>query len=830
MKFVQGECVQRLKQFVALLAYLCLAVACLGANPFKGETVGPFDLLVSQKAWTPPSVHVPVRNHQSTDVLDALLPRWLEARTALRAGVMPLWNPLPGGGESGIHNLVNGELTPAFAIFTISENPAAGFYRATLFDLVLIGMGCYLWLGRRVAALPAFLGGLTIMLCGFHAAWLYWPHTLTAMWIGWLLWSLDRWWERRTSACFLGIVAFTSLLLLGGFPFVAELGLGAALLYTFCLATRERGQHPGRGIAGVFGAIALAFAVCAIPIAELVLWLHGVDSQSRVGGSFFTYRDTVRLLLPWVSGDTVLIESAMYVGTGGLLLAAMGLCVSLRRPGGITVLSLFAVLLTLVGAVLVFELLPPWMLSKVPGLGHNPWSRACILLDLGMATLASIAADAWFRQTGGRRAAMALVLAVVLLQAWELGGRFRTFNGPVRAGDFYPATPIITDMTRGVTSFQSVVADGSFLVSGTLGAYGLKEWAAHAFKTKEAKALLSEVTGGASTTPTATIIKSDMLNLDSPVLTALAVKYVVGDDSLSYSKLEPAFERDPNAERKPLPPLPGSTWEQTFALPGPFALTGIRLKLATYGRTGLHGVVHLELRRGHEDNPLASAKVVASEVINGEMIEFPFVQAIMLDAGEYRFSVSYDGAAPDEAITAWYAPVHASNCSLKVGKQPLDGCMLMEWTAKRAGAANFKSVAAHSGIQLLENTDAPAGPYFLPSLHAWPHASNAAEVQSVSAHWQSLSVNYRGAVAGYVVIPMNGARDWRVTVNGKDIRPVSYLGVMPAIPVAGPASIVAVFEPVSIRVGGWIMLAAMVVLVVLVIGLGRKPFTRVFRH
>lgn len=819
---------QRLKQFVALLTYFSVVVACLGANPFNGETVGPFDLLVSQKAWTLPSTHVPVRTHQSTDVLDALLPRWLQARAALRAGVIPLWNPLPAGGEADIHNIVNAELTPAFAIFAVSNNPAAGFYGATLFNLVMIAMGCYLWLERRVAMVPAFLGGLTVMLCGFHAAWLYWPHTLTAMWIGWLLWSLDRWWERCTYSRFLGMVVFTALLLLGGFPFVAELGLGAALLYAICLMLREPGQHPGRRIMGVFGAMLLAAALCAIPLLELALWLHSLDTQSRVGGSFFGYRDAGRLLLPWTSADAVLIESAMYVGTCGLLMAAVGLYLSIQRASRITVIGLFAVLLTLVGAVLVFQLLPPWALSKVPGLGNNPWSRAGILLDLGLAASAAIAADAWLTRTHGRQAVMTLVLGVVVLQTWELGGRFRSFNGPVPASYFYPTTPIIAEMTRSVTPFQGVMADGSFLVSGTLGAYGLREWAAHAFKTGRAKAVLSEVTGSASTTPTASIIRSDQINLRSPVLNALSIKYVVGDDSLFFSKLEPIFERDPNAERKPLPPLPDNAWIQTFALRGPFALTGIRLKLATYGRTGLHGVLRLELHRGQDDTPLARAEIAASEVINGEMIEFPFARAIMLDAGDYHFSVSYDGSAPEEAITAWYAPVHASNCALTVGKQPIDGCMLMEWTAKRAGAANFRPVAAEAGIQLLENTEAPAGPYFLPNLHAWPLASSAADVQSVSRHWQSLTMNYRGTMAGYVVIPMNGSRDWHVTVDGKDVQQRLYLGVMPAIPVAGPAFIVAVFEPLSIRVGRWIMLTAAIVL--LMVGLGQLVSGRTLRR
>jgi len=805
----------RLSPFAALLAYLCLAVAYLGANPWAGETVGPFNLLAAQKAWTQPGGHFEVGNHESTDVLDALLPRWIEARNVLRAGRLPLWNPLPGGGESGIHNPANALLTPAFAIFAASSQPAMGFYLATLFDLTLIGVGCFLWLLRHLRPGPAFLAGLTVMLCGFHAAWLFWPHTLTSMWICWLLWAVDGWWFRRTSGRFALMVAAATLLLLGGFPFVAELGLGATLLYACCLYWVDRRSRDWHPLGAVMAAMMIAFAICAIPIAELALWLHSVDSRNRVSGSFFYARDITSLLFPWSDRRPVLMESAVYAGTCATVLAVAGWVLSLRRLWGVSAIGLFGLLLGAVGLTLVFELIPAAWLAWVPGLGNNPWSRASILLDIAMATSAAFAIDALMEKVVWKALGYGLLAAIVLLQGGELGWRFRAFDGPVPSRYFYPSTPIIDRMAQTVTPFESVVADDSFLVSGTLGGYGLREWAAHSFKTQATKAALSQIAVGALTTPTASVMRAEDIRLDSPMLDALAVRYVVGDDGLVFQHLAPEFGRDVFGERKPLPPLPENHWVQSFSLSRIFSLTGIRLRLASYGRTDLHGMVRLKLFDARHASPVATADFPAGRIVDGQMMQLHFPEPVALVPGTYRFTLTYDGAAPGEAVTVWYAPVRASNCALELQDKPVDGCLLMEWLSERRDGQTFTEVAAQDGIHLLRNNQAPAGPYFLHSLDVWPSRGSDDEVTSTSHAWQSLSLTYRGANAGFVVIPMNGSRDWRFTVNGKPAQPQRYLGVMPAIAVAGPAVIEARFEPTSIALGRWIMLAGLLVLVAL---------------
>ena len=70
---------------IAVVAFhLVLAAGVLGCNPFAGQTVGPLDLLVSKPGWNVPYKPMAVRNNERTDVVDAMLPRWITREPATR--------------------------------------------------------------------------------------------------------------------------------------------------------------------------------------------------------------------------------------------------------------------------------------------------------------------------------------------------------------------------------------------------------------------------------------------------------------------------------------------------------------------------------------------------------------------------------------------------------------------------------------------------------------------------------------------------------------------------------------------------------------------------
>lgn len=818
----KGEGRGVLRWGAVVVAYILVAAAVLGANPFRGETVGPFDLLMAQPGWAAGTAGPhPIRNAERTDVIDAMLPRWMFARQTLRDGHLPLWNPLPGGGEADLQNLASSQLTPAFALFASAPTPAWGIYLATLFNLTLAGLGAHVWLSRRLRPGAAAFGGITFMLCGFHAAWLYWPHMSTTIWICWLLWAIDAWWERPTASRFVPMVAATALLILGGFPFVAEMGLGASVLYAFLLATaREKPAWRARA-GGVGLAILLGFGFCAIPLISMVRWMTSVDTAARAGGSPLTlWPDAAGLLPSWAHAHAQ-VETAMYVGTPGVLFAMAGLALLIFKRSPRRLLGAFGLGLLAVGFLLAFELVPHRYLAWVPGLGNNGWGRAILLLNLGLAVLAAFWLDAFM---ASRRVATAVVLAVfaMAVQVADQGLFFRRFNGPVPSAWVFPERPLLTRAKQGLAPFESVVADASYLVGGTLGSYGIPEWFAHGFKSLTTKALLARVADDPFTTPTATILLASKIRLDAPELRALAVRYVLSDAGLLEQTIVPSFRDGSQKPMVALPELGTVAWRQHVDVPGDFSLDGIELRLATYARTHLAGTVHLDIRSTDGGSvEVAHATIEAATIVDGAMARFVFSPAVTLHAGSYDLSLRYEGGRDGEPVTAWYTPGDGLGCYLDAQPALPSGCLIMRWISTQTAARGWQAVAADHGLLLIENLRSPRGAYVIPSLQSWPDASSSADVVASQDRPTAWTVKYTGTAPGFLVFPMKADRAWHYRVDGKVTVPVSYLGALPALPVSGAAVVHAEYRPASIRYGRWITLASALLLVGFLVVLSR---------
>ena len=330
------------------------------------------------------------------------------------------------------------------------------------------------------------------MLCGFHAGWLYWPHTLTSIWICWSLWATDRWSKDQTARNLVAVVITLALMIVGGFPFVTLLGLGAVALYVLILAG-ARGEHRIRLCLGMVAALTMSLAICAIPLIVFIDWFRSMDFGYRHAdaGSALRFWTDAKLLLPGAAKATPSVERAMYVGMLPLLLAPVGAFMLLRRQQ--SVVAWLALSLVVVGATLVFQLVPVKALSWVPGLSNNPWSRAIILLDIGLAATAAWGFHNLLETFGSGRTVVTAALLACGYQSVDQITFFRLFNGPVASAYLLPADTTDLRVQNSIGPFQSVIVDNSFLVSGTLGAYGLPDWLAHAFAAPQLRPTLAQL-------------------------------------------------------------------------------------------------------------------------------------------------------------------------------------------------------------------------------------------------------------------------------------------------------------------------------------------------
>jgi len=782
------------------LLHAALAFAVMGANPFKQESITPLDVLMKARAWHWIDPALEVRQPERTDIINGLLPTWIAARDQIREGQVPLWNDEYAGGSSLLITN-NSTYTPGFALFTAIPDPALGFHLAIVFNLAIGGLGMHLFLRRRLSWPAALCGAITFQFCGFHAAWLYWPHVFTSIWIPWLLLAVDRCAEAPDLRRALGIAAASALLILGGFPFVAELGFGAAALYAVVLWSTSarpptwRRDFPLWYVAGT----CLGFLACAFLLQELLSFLQQYDLGYRQNrGSYLDPSHVSRLFPPWAY-EYKRVEQTMYVGMAMLALALVAAAATVARWRSSPLLARFGLLLLIVSAGLVFELWPMSWVGWIPGMSFNSWSRGIVVLDLALIVLGATAIDhAWkaTRKPVVRQLAVAGASMLIVVQVAEVGMFFSRYNGAVSSRYFYPSTPATDYMQQHAGPFDYVVADDSFHISGALGAYGLREWFGHQFRTPELKKALAEMVPSHFSSHTSSRFSRDEIRFDSPAMATMNVRY------LAVSSSDPAAE-GPGATRPkkhhPLPPMPAHQWAQRFTLDEATSLRGITIRLATYRRKDLSGPLQLVLSDA-DGRTVASSLRDAASVRDNAMADFPFPRPVDLDEGIYEFTLNYspDAGIPNPRLTAWAAEEATAGTRLSVDGKEAKGVTeyVLQASVDRIGP--FQHVLTANGISVFENANSPDGPYFVGRLADLPDADSSREVMVDEYAPDRFVIRYAGSRPGFVVVPMSSREGWVVTVDGKPVATRRMLGVMPAVPVQGPGVITFEFRP-----GAW---------------------------
>lgn len=786
-----------------LLAYASIALAILGANPFKGESITPLDALVQQHAFAWANLGTTARFGERSDVLNGVLPTWLDARTKLRDGEFPVWNEYLAGGNTYLFPSY-GMFTPAFATFVAAPTPALGFHLAIALNLIIAGLGMHLFLRRHVGDVAAACGGITFMLCGFNAAWLYWAQVHTMIWAPWLLLAIERCTARPDLRGSLLVAAATVMVVLGGFPFVAEMILCAGGLYMLVgWAWSMRSSGPGWRLPGwFFAGSALGLLICLPLLAELANWLAHYDLGYRDGrGSYLRLEHATRLLPPW-SYEFKRVEQTMYVGLLMTLAAGSTLLVALFRPRRLGRVTVFAILLTLITAGLVFGVWPMWLVGWFPGMAFNSWSRAIGVLDLGLIVLGAIAIDrAWrgARALGQRLPRTALTVALALLalaQIAEQAHFFRRYNGPVPASYFFPQLPAVEYVRARVGEFDYVVADNSFGIAGELGAYQLRDWFAHQLRTPAHRDALAEMVPRHRRSHTASRFRARDIRTGSLLLADFNNRFLIVHNA-DRQTTGPA--RRKQLAREAMPPLDAAGWTQGFSVPAEgMRLRSISLRMATYGERMILGTVRLSVRTGAGDT-LAEASVDARTIVDNALVEFHFERPLDLSQGRHAFRIDYmPEESPARPLTAWVLPAVGDE-TLLVGSSPRPGELEYLLHVGDHVRGPYRRVFAAAGLAVFESSQTPNGPYFIPALAAPAPAGGSPEVTLDIYSTTAFTLRYTGKAAGHIVIPQILTRDWVATVDGHPVQPALRHGVMPAVPVQGPSTIELRYRPVNVQ-------------------------------
>jgi hypothetical protein len=794
-----------------------LAAIVLGANPFRGQTVAPLDLLVSYPGWSSVVSNVQVLDPERSDILDGRLPTWTAYKKRFWNGKSLLWNSTRSGGVPGIQDLANGAFTPAFLAFLLIKNNALGYYVGNLLNLVIAGLGMYLFLRLFISPICAFFGGIVYMLAGFNAAWFFWPHVATDIWIPWLLWTTTGWLRKQDYRWLIGISFSGALLIGGGFPSVGAYGFYAFSLWVVFFAIERWWSQKAVNIALItwpFLAVAFSFIIMALPLFSLARYLGHFDLSYRTGGTALSsVKYLWSLINPYFMG-LPRVETTGYIGVVALALSAIGIGASaLTKDAGKRKLGLYAGLLFIISITLAFGWINHDIIRLIPGIGTSLWSRLLIIVDLSLAVLASIglsAAVGWIRISNNWRIPLtAVIVCLIAYQVYDQKQLFNRFNAVVPSQWWYPWTPALAFVRNHLGSMQSVIADNSYLVSGTLTEYGIPQWYAHAFKTNREKSLLAKMVDNPFRTPTAAMFNGYDVNLKSPLMDLFDIKYVlmnVNDISRVGSHL---VRSQPQLTHVPAPPLPANNLVQHIRIRRQLRISGISLVLATYGRSHAPSDVRLVLLDddGHQ---IASSVVSKHRITDNSEVFFSFKNGKALNAGGYQLQLHLLSPSSGRSLTAWSTKSRKSANDLFVNGHDSHLSMLYKiWSGTEQTLPTGWSVSKREqNVVVLKNDKVPKGAYLVSSLNGAGTFVRAVHTRKIDG--VEVVATVRPNTQGFVVFPMRSYPGWKAYINGHETPINGYLGVFPAVKVNGAAKIMLRYEPIKLVYVGFVSLGGLV--------------------
>jgi len=478
------------------------------------------------------------------------------------------------------------------------------------------------------------------------------------------------------------------------------------------------------------------------------------------------------------------------------------------------------VVLFAVGAVLTFELLPRDIGRHLPVLSSSLWTRAILLLDVGILLLAACGIDFILGLTRRRAIAGTIGIILCVVHAVDVGHQFRKFNGATPAEYFYPVGTELEALRASAQPFQYVAQDvGYFLFSGTTGAIGLGDWFAHALRTPQLQNFLDAMSEDPFTSPTATGIPIFGYHIAQPVADGGGLCYAAYGAGQAWGK---ALHGTIGNSQKALPPISKVPVTQPFALARPGTVASVIVRLATYRDKGHDGNVALTLKPVGQDKALATASIPAEVVRDNQMALFRFAKPVSLPAGSYELVLLYTPGPKRKRMTAW--TLADAGGSVLHGTKPHPGSLVYALIAPEDGSV--EELAVGSTIGVAKSTSCVEGAYWvsdLTRLSATAQPGRAKLLDYDQPH--AFSVEVSASEAGFLVVPMQYQRGWVAEVDGQEVGLHLAHGVMPAVPVpAGNSRVELSYRPPGWWAGLLVTLSALLVLAWLLLpGRRRSP-------
>ena len=341
------------------------------------------------------------------DVFTYFYPYWEYRNAALRAGHLPLWNPLLFMGVPFLANSQSGVLYPPNWFLIFFDTPTA-VKVAIITHLIWAGIGTYLFARKSIktSLLASLLAGTLFALGGYLTAQVEHVNQLQGLaWLPWLFWLWMEAKQNKKAILWLGL-AWACQLLAGHTQSAFISGFGLAILaavttVSAILTHRKKARSsalrnvlrslPWQQLAVLGGAVVLACMLAAaqiIPTAELTRLSNRGGGLPFLEAISFSLRPQLlgRALLPGYTGQSLSSEYVAYPGIVTLILAVMGIQSKQhpKRKLELIILGLSGIFLAL-GAYnpvywVMVKIIPGFDLFRAPARWLVLWNFAVVLL------------------------------------------------------------------------------------------------------------------------------------------------------------------------------------------------------------------------------------------------------------------------------------------------------------------------------------------------------------------------------------------------------------------------------------------------------------------
>lgn len=831
---------------MTFIVFTCLAIYTLNANPFAGQTVAPFDRLLQFQGWFSVQSDRTAVHAERSDILDSQLPTWITLKDQIRRGQSPLWYPNGAGGQPISLELCN----PAFLLFLAVEDNALAYYLVGLVKLVISGFGAYLLLKIFLRWLPSIWGGIVFMLCGFNAAWFFWEQVTTAMWIPWLLWATVMYLKTEDMKWLPAITITSLLLIFGGFFAVAGFGFYSFSLliavwttYDFFgkdrLKTGNKKEFIGKSasLKAVIKqtslpllAVGIAFLLSAVALVPFIDAMSGINLGYRTsGGTPLSLHD---LLLFFTYEDPPRVENTAYVGVLVCVLALIGIFAMFSGNNKqFRLFVFFNALLLVLSLSIAFGLLPHQLIEALPIFKNNPkWGRLLVVTLLGLAALSAVGLDfgaAKLQALSGRylrltplnvrRMITVVLIGIIAVQFQYQKTLFNRFNAVVPSAWFYPLTPSIKYVKDHLQPLQSVIADYSYIFSGTLGAYGIPEWYAHAFRTDREKEVLTRLVYDPFSSATSAFINGANIQFNSPLMDKLAIKYLlVNKGALGMKRLIAL----PELSRGPAPPLPHNSWKQHIFISNDMVIEAMGFMFATYGEVHAPANVKLSLYTDKGEKYSFEPELGRDKIADNQWAFFEFPERFSLRKGGYYLVLSLPGYTGPKSLTAWATKNQADTGSfLEVNGVKTDYSLTwkigyIEKMEPSALEKKWNILDLENEIVIFENKQVTNSAYFVKDLDPSNERLDFSGLDVKQTSVDRIDIYNSHTEAGWIVLPMHLHPGWKAFIDDRQIKYDTYLDILPAIPVQGAGQVLFEYELEAFRRGLKVSLAGLFVFLV----------------